>query len=199
MLLLARTTPLEEFAKRDGRHDAVPRGPRPRPRRPSARSRSSAAHAVDSNEVFYDGLPGRCARRGRRGGPGLPPPARRPEPRAHPHRGRGAGHRPGRAARSASSTRKSGVVFGRPIGQNQGIQFPLAESYAKLAAAELHDPARPRGCYDNGPAVRRRGEHGEVPRDRLRASKPRTGRSRRTAVSATRRSSTSSATGARRG
>ena len=29
------------------------------------------------------------------------------------------------------------MVFGRPIGQNQGIQFPLADSYAKLAAAEL--------------------------------------------------------------
>jgi acyl-CoA dehydrogenase len=28
-------------------------------------------------------------------------------------------------------------VFGRPIGQNQGIQFPLADSYAKLLAAEL--------------------------------------------------------------
>jgi alkylation response protein AidB-like acyl-CoA dehydrogenase len=29
------------------------------------------------------------------------------------------------------------VVFGRPIGQNQGVQFPLAESYASLAAADL--------------------------------------------------------------
>ncbi|RMF93013.1 MAG: acyl-CoA dehydrogenase, partial [Nitrospinota bacterium] len=29
------------------------------------------------------------------------------------------------------------VVFGRPIGQNQGIQFPLADSFAKLEAAAL--------------------------------------------------------------
>jgi acyl-CoA dehydrogenase len=29
------------------------------------------------------------------------------------------------------------VVFGRPIGQNQGIAFPLAECYARLGAAEL--------------------------------------------------------------
>jgi acyl-CoA dehydrogenase len=29
------------------------------------------------------------------------------------------------------------IVFGRPIGQNQGIAFPLAECYARLAAAEL--------------------------------------------------------------
>jgi acyl-CoA dehydrogenase len=29
------------------------------------------------------------------------------------------------------------VVFGRPIGQNQGIQFPLAESYMEVEAADL--------------------------------------------------------------
>jgi alkylation response protein AidB-like acyl-CoA dehydrogenase len=28
-------------------------------------------------------------------------------------------------------------VFGRPIGQNQGIQFPLAKAYAQMRAAEL--------------------------------------------------------------
>ena len=28
-------------------------------------------------------------------------------------------------------------VFGRPIGQNQGIQFPIAEAYVQTAAAEL--------------------------------------------------------------
>jgi acyl-CoA dehydrogenase len=29
------------------------------------------------------------------------------------------------------------VVFGRPIGQNQGVQFPIAEAYANLAAADI--------------------------------------------------------------
>lgn len=29
------------------------------------------------------------------------------------------------------------VVFGRPIGTNQGIQFPLAQAYAQMRAAEL--------------------------------------------------------------
>jgi acyl-CoA dehydrogenase len=29
------------------------------------------------------------------------------------------------------------VVYGRPIGQNQAIAFPLAEAHAHLAAAEL--------------------------------------------------------------
>jgi alkylation response protein AidB-like acyl-CoA dehydrogenase len=29
------------------------------------------------------------------------------------------------------------VVFGRPIGANQGVQFPLAQAYAQLEAASL--------------------------------------------------------------
>ncbi len=29
------------------------------------------------------------------------------------------------------------VVFGRPIGQNQGVQFPLARAYAELEAADM--------------------------------------------------------------
>jgi alkylation response protein AidB-like acyl-CoA dehydrogenase len=35
-------------------------------------------------------------------------------------------------------------VFGRPIGQNQGVQFPIAKSYAAMRAAELmvHHAAR---------------------------------------------------------
>ena len=32
---------------------------------------------------------------------------------------------------------KERVVFGRPIGQNQGIQFPIAKAYADMRAAEL--------------------------------------------------------------
>jgi len=32
---------------------------------------------------------------------------------------------------------KERVVFGRPIGQNQGIQFPFAKAYAELEAADL--------------------------------------------------------------
>lgn len=40
------------------------------------------------------------------------------------------------------------VVFGRPIGQNQGIQFPLAESFVEIEAANL---MRFRACelFDN--------------------------------------------------
>ncbi len=44
----------------------------------------------------------------------------------------------GRAAlRRAASYASGRVVFGRPIGANQGVSFPLAEAHARLAAAEL--------------------------------------------------------------
>ena len=29
------------------------------------------------------------------------------------------------------------MLFGRPIGQNQGVQFPIARAYAQMRAAEL--------------------------------------------------------------
>ncbi|MEH3048408.1 acyl-CoA dehydrogenase family protein [Sphingomonas adhaesiva] len=39
---------------------------------------------------------------------------------------------------------KERVLFGRPIGQNQGVQFPIARAYAQMRAAELmvQDAAR---------------------------------------------------------
>ena len=37
----------------------------------------------------------------------------------------------------ASSYAKERVVFDRPIGQNQGIQFPIAEAYMEIEAANL--------------------------------------------------------------
>jgi acyl-CoA dehydrogenase len=37
----------------------------------------------------------------------------------------------------ATAYAKERVVFGRPIGQNQGIQFPIAKAYAAMRAAEL--------------------------------------------------------------
>jgi len=44
---------------------------------------------------------------------------------------------------------KDRVVFGRPIGRNQGVQFPLAEAYARLEAAELMT-LKAAWLYDNG-------------------------------------------------
>ncbi|HWV41720.1 acyl-CoA dehydrogenase family protein [Pseudorhodoplanes sp.] len=37
----------------------------------------------------------------------------------------------------ASAYAKDRNVFGRPIGQNQGVQFPIARAYAQMRAAEL--------------------------------------------------------------
>ena len=39
--------------------------------------------------------------------------------------------------RTASAYASERVVFGRPIGQNQSIQFPIARAYAELQAAEM--------------------------------------------------------------
>jgi acyl-CoA dehydrogenase len=46
------------------------------------------------------------------------------------------------------------VVFDRPIGMNQGIQFPLADSLARLDAAELI-LRKATWLYDNGKACGR--------------------------------------------
>jgi len=57
-------------------------------------------------------------------------------------------------ARSYASDR---VVFGRPIGQNQGVQFPIADAYMETEAAnlmrwkacELFDAHQPCGSQAN--------------------------------------------------
>ena len=41
------------------------------------------------------------------------------------------------AVRRAAEYAGSRIVFGRPIGQNQGVQFPIARAYAELLAADL--------------------------------------------------------------
>jgi acyl-CoA dehydrogenase len=43
------------------------------------------------------------------------------------------------------------VVFDRPIGKNQGVQFPIARGYANLSAAQLM-VARAAGMFDSGKA-----------------------------------------------
>ena len=56
----------------------------------------------------------------------------------------------GRAAlRRAVAYTKQRHVFGRPIGMNQGVQFPLADSLAKLDAVELLI-RKAAWLYDNG-------------------------------------------------
>jgi acyl-CoA dehydrogenase len=62
--------------------------------------------------------------------------------------------------RKASDYARERQVFGRPIGQNQGIQFPLARSYAQMRAAELMVQA---GCE--------KFEAGETPGEEANMSK----------------------------
>ena len=61
----------------------------------------------------------------------------------------------------ATAYAKERVVFGRPIGQNQGVQFPIARAYAQMRAAELmvHEAAR---CIEAGERLRRRSQHGQA-------------------------------------
>lgn len=54
----------------------------------------------------------------------------------------------------ASSYAKERVLFGRPIGQNQGVQFPISRAYAQMRAAELlvHDGIAKYEAGDNAGA-----------------------------------------------
>ena len=54
-----------------------------------------------------------------------------------------------RAVERAVQYAKEREVFWRPIGKNQGIQFPLAESFAKLETAELM-VQKAASLYDQG-------------------------------------------------
>jgi acyl-CoA dehydrogenase len=51
--------------------------------------------------------------------------------------------------RKASAYANERVVFGRPIGQNQGVQFPIARAYAQTCAADLMNRSAA-GLFDAG-------------------------------------------------
>ena len=135
ILLLARTTPLEEVKKPtqglslfytdfDRRYVEV------------REIEKMGRKAVDSNQVFFDGLPV-------------------PEQDRLGEEGRGFeyilhGMNPERiligaesvglgrcALRRAAEYAKERIVFDRPIGKNQGIQHPLARNWMNLEAANL--------------------------------------------------------------
>ena len=89
------------------------------------------------------------------------------------------------------------VVFDRPIGQNQGVQFPIAEAYIEVEAAnlmrfsacELFDAHQPCGAQANMAKYLAAKAPGKRPTSACRS----------TAASASRTSTTSSASSARRG
>jgi len=136
MLLLARTTPREEVAKRtDGlsvfivdMRDALGHGLSIRP------IRTMMNHST--TEVFFDGLKVPVKNLIGEEGKGF----RYILSGMNAERILIAAECVGDAKwfiDRASAYAKERVVFGRPIGQNQGIQFPIAKAYAGMRAAEL--------------------------------------------------------------
>jgi acyl-CoA dehydrogenase len=92
--------------------------------------------AVDSNQLFIDALPVPAADRIGEEGRGFEYLLHGFNPERILVAAEAIGL--GRAALArASSYAKSRVVFGRPIGQNQAIQHPLAECWMELEAADL--------------------------------------------------------------
>ncbi|MGD9802628.1 MAG: acyl-CoA dehydrogenase family protein [Hyphomicrobiaceae bacterium] len=104
--------------------------------------------AVDSNQVFIDGLPVPIEDRIGEEGMGF----RYILDGMNPERILIAAEAVGLgrvALRKATQYAKDRVVFGRPIGQNQGIQHPLAKCWMNLEAANLM-VMKAAALYDSG-------------------------------------------------
>jgi acyl-CoA dehydrogenase len=135
MLILARTTPLDQVARRteglslfytdlDRRYIDVREIPK------------MGRRAVDSNELFIDALPVPVADRIGEEGKGFEYILHGMNPERILIGAEGIGL--GRAAlRKAAAYAKERIVFDRPIGENQAIQHPLAACWMALEAANL--------------------------------------------------------------
>jgi acyl-CoA dehydrogenase len=135
VLLLVRTTPLEDCARRtDGMTLLLADLQRPEVDiRPIPKA---GRNAVASCEVRYDDLPVPVTERVGEEGSGFRYllDGLNPERILVASEALGIGRV---ALRRAVTYGNERVVFGRPIGQNQGIAFPLAEAHARLHAAHL--------------------------------------------------------------
>lgn len=147
MLLLTRTTPRAECRKpTDGMTlflaDIDRTAVEIRPIEKMGRN------AVDSNELFIDGLYVPEEHRVGQEGMGFRYllDGLNPERILLAHESVGIGRA---ALRAAAGYAKERVVFGRPIGANQGIAFPLADALARLDAAELA-ARKAAWLYDHG-------------------------------------------------
>jgi acyl-CoA dehydrogenase len=147
MLILARTTPIEECKKPtfglslfytdlDRRFVEV------------REIEKMGRKAVDSNELFIDGLRVPVEDRIGEEGRGFEYILHGMNPERVLIAGEAVGL--GRAAlQVAVNYARERVVFDRPIGQNQSIQHPLAQSWMELEAAEMM-AMRAAWKYDNG-------------------------------------------------
>lgn len=155
MLLLARTTPLAEVDKPTQGlslfYTDLDRG------KVEVREiEKMGRKAVDSNMLFIDGLEipveDRIGEEGR--GFEYILHGLNPERILIASEAVGLGHA---ALRKATEYARDRTVFGRPIGQNQGIQHPLAQAWMQLEAADLmvqkaaqlYDAGEPCGPHAN--------------------------------------------------
>jgi acyl-CoA dehydrogenase len=154
VLLLARTTPIEEARGTQGlslfytdldRRFVEVREIEKMGRKP-----------VDSNQVFFDGLRVPVADRIGEEGKGFEYILHGMNPERILIAAEAVGL--GRAAlKRAAAYANERVVFNRPIGQNQGIQHPLAQCWVELEAADLlafkaaslYDAGKPCGAEAN--------------------------------------------------
>ena len=134
-LILARTTPIEAVARKtDGL--SLFYADLDRAKVEIRAIRKLGRHAVDSNMVFFDGLVVPQADLIGREGDGFRQILHGLNPERILIAAEAVGL--GRAAlRKATEYARQRVVFDRPIGQNQGIQHPLARSWMNLEAADL--------------------------------------------------------------
>ena len=153
VVLLARTTPVEDCARhtdglslffadmKDVRVTEIAKMGR---------------HAVDSNQTFFDDIVVPLEDRIGEEGQGFRYllDSLNPERILNAAEVLGIGRR---ALTKAVDYAKERIVFGRPIGQNQSIQHPLAECWSELCAAELmtlhaaalYDAGKPCGAQAN--------------------------------------------------
>lgn len=147
MLLLARTTPYDQLTKKtDGLSLFYTDFDRSKVevREIPKMGRS----AVDSNMLFFDGMEIPVENRIGEEGKGFQQILHGLNPERILIAAEAIGL--GRAAlRKASAYARERVVFGRPIGQNQGIQHPLAKCWAELEAANLMT-FKAASLYDRG-------------------------------------------------
>jgi acyl-CoA dehydrogenase len=149
MLLLARTTPLEQVAKPT---DGISLFYAPLDRR-AVEVREIAKmgrKAVDSNMLFIDGLEVPRADLIGEEGKGFHQILHGMNPERILIAAEAVGLGFAALDRAARYARER-VVFGRPIGQNQGIQHPLAQCWAELKAAELMVRQAAALCDDDQP------------------------------------------------
>jgi acyl-CoA dehydrogenase len=155
VLLLARTTPLEEVRKpTEGLslfYTALDRS------YVEARVIDKMGRkAVDSNQLFFDGLPVPLEDRIGEEGKGFQYILHGMNPERILIAAEAIGTGRAALARAARYARER-IVFGRPIGQNQAIQHPLAKCWTELEAANLmmlkaaalYDAGKPCGVEAN--------------------------------------------------